>query len=127
MGTALPTALRPLACISALPELNRISSTKVTTSRSWSCLICTWFAAIWVWNCWFDARYCCSVRHLSLDYILGYWLLIRRKIAFRPAIVLFDRYVYDMTIDPRRFRIGVPGWVARGFTRWVPKPDLILC
>ncbi len=70
---------------------------------------------------------CFRLTYLSLDYILGYWLLIRRKIAFRPAIVLFDRYVYDMTIDPRRFRIGVPGWVARGFTRWVPKPDLILC
>jgi len=42
--------------------------------------------------------------YLTLDYILGYWLLIRPKIAKQPAVVLFDRYAYDMAFDPRRFR-----------------------
>ncbi|MEF8698643.1 MAG: hypothetical protein V5B33_04810 [Candidatus Accumulibacter sp. UW20] len=65
--------------------------------------------------------------YLSLDYLLGYWLIIRPRIAKRPAIVIFDRYAYDMGLDPSRFRIGVPGWVAGWFAALVPQPDLIIC
>lgn len=65
--------------------------------------------------------------YLTLDYILGYWLCTRPKIAKQPAIVLFDRYAYDMALDPRRFRIGLPGWMAEIFARFVPRPDLIIC
>lgn len=65
--------------------------------------------------------------YLTFDYILGYWLRTRLQIAKQPAIVLFDRYAYDMALDPRRFRIGLPGWVAGLFARCVPRPDLIIC
>lgn len=65
--------------------------------------------------------------YLTLDYILGYWLKTRFIIAKQPAIVVFDRYAYDMALDPRRFRIGLPGWVAAWFARLAPRPDLILC
>ncbi len=64
---------------------------------------------------------------LTLDYILGYWLRIRPIIARQPAIVIFDRYAYDMALDPRRFRLGLPGWVAGLFARLAPRPDLIIC
>ncbi len=64
---------------------------------------------------------------LILDYVLGYWLRIRPKIADRPAVVIFDRYAYDLALDPRRFRIGLPGWVAALFARLAPRPDLIIC
>lgn len=64
---------------------------------------------------------------LTVDYILGYWLTIRPIIARQPAIVIFDRYAYDMALDPRRFRIGLPGWVAGLFARLAPRPDLIIC
>ncbi len=64
---------------------------------------------------------------LILDYILGYWLLIRPKIAKQPAVVIFDRYAYDMALDPRRFRIGLPGWVAALFAWLAPRPDIIIC
>ncbi|MCF6237092.1 MAG: hypothetical protein L3J70_12095 [Gammaproteobacteria bacterium] len=65
--------------------------------------------------------------YLSLDYHLGYWLKVRPQIAKRPAVFIFDRYAYDITLDPRRFRISLPGKVIRWFTRFVPKPDLIFC
>ena len=65
--------------------------------------------------------------YYTLDYMLGYWLKIRPKIAKQPAIVLFDRYAYDMTIDPLRFRIGLSGKVVEWFARLAPKPDLIVC
>lgn len=65
--------------------------------------------------------------YLMTDYVLGYWLAVRPKVAKSPAIVLFDRYAYDMALDPRRFRIGLPAWLVSWFTRFAPRPDIILC
>ena len=65
--------------------------------------------------------------YLTMDYILGYWFVIRPKIAKEPTVVIFDRYAYDMMLDPRRFRIGLPGWCAGFFASLAPKPDLIFC
>lgn len=62
-----------------------------------------------------------------LDYILGYWIKIRPKVAKQPTVVIFDRYAYDMALDPRRSRIGLPGKVAGWFAALAPKPDLIFC
>lgn len=62
-----------------------------------------------------------------LDYFLGYWLEVRPRIARQPAIVLFDRYAYDMALDPRRFRIGLPRGLIWWFTRFAPRPDIIIC
>jgi thymidylate kinase len=67
------------------------------------------------------------ISYLMADYVLGYWLVVRPIIAKCPAIVLFDRYAYDMALDPRRFRIGLPDRLVRWFTRIAPNPDLIIC
>lgn len=64
--------------------------------------------------------------YLTLDYLIGYWLWTRPKIA-RHTVVVFDRYAYDMALDPRRFRIGLSGRVAGWFAALAPKPDLIIC
>lgn len=65
--------------------------------------------------------------YLMMDYTFGYWLKTRLKIAKHPTVVIFDRYAYDMVIDPRRFRIALPAVITRWFTRLAPKPDLIFC
>ena len=65
--------------------------------------------------------------YLTLDYLFGYWLWTRPKIAKQPTVVIFDRYAYDMALDPRRFRIGMSSRVAGWFAALVPKPDLIIC
>ncbi|MDG4554094.1 MAG: hypothetical protein P9E24_07590, partial [Candidatus Competibacter sp.] len=65
--------------------------------------------------------------YLMLDYVLGYWLVLRPKIAKSPMVILFDRYCYDMALDPRRFRISLPVGLVRGFIRLAPKPDIIIC
>lgn len=65
--------------------------------------------------------------YLLADYILGYWLIVRPQIAKSPAIILFDRYAYDMALDPHRFRIDLRVGVLRWLTRFAPKPDLIIC
>ena len=69
----------------------------------------------------------CRLAYLLIDYSIGYWIVIRPTIARRPAIVLFDRYAYDMAIDPRRFRIDLPVRCIRWFLRLAPRPDLIFC
>lgn len=65
--------------------------------------------------------------YLTLDYLLGYWFWTRPKIAKQPTVVIFDRYAYDMALDPRRFRIGLSSCVAGWFASLAPKPDLIIC
>lgn len=65
--------------------------------------------------------------YLTLDYVLGYWLLLRPKIAKSPTVILFDRYCYDLALDPRRFRINISQSVIARLIRWIPKPDITLC
>ena len=62
-----------------------------------------------------------------LDYTIGYWLLIRPALSKSPNIVLFDRYAYDILLDPKRLRINLPQWALRIFVNIVPKPDLTIC
>lgn len=65
--------------------------------------------------------------YLVADYVIGYWIKVRPRIAKSPAIVLFDRYAYDLEMDPRRFRIKLPNWLLHPATKMAPKPDLIFC
>jgi thymidylate kinase len=44
----------------------------------------------------------------------------------RGRLVLFDRYLVDALVDPRRYRYGGPGWLLRLLCRLVPRPDLIV-
>lgn len=62
-----------------------------------------------------------------MDYVIGYWVRVRPQISKSPTIFLFDRYAYDLLLDPERLRISLPRWVLRVFTFLVPKPDLIIC
>lgn len=65
--------------------------------------------------------------YLIGDYVFGYWIKVRPFIAKSPAVVVFDRYFYDLEMDPGRFRIRLPGWVLHLGTWIPPRPDLILC
>lgn len=64
---------------------------------------------------------------LLADYLIGYWLRVRPFIAKQPAIFLFDRYAYDMAIDPKRFRIALPERLNWWLARLAPRPDLVVC
>lgn len=58
------------------------------------------------------------------DYWASYWLIVRPMLT-RSGLVLFDRYFYDLAIDPKRYRYGAPLWVARILRPLIPKPDLL--
>lgn len=60
-----------------------------------------------------------------LDYWIGYAIRIRHGLA-RGTLVVFDRYFYDVIVDPKRARFGGPRWFAILLARLVPSPDLTL-
>ncbi len=64
------------------------------------------------------------IGYYSLDYILGYWLKLRRRLISGRTIV-FDRYFYDFIVDPRRSRLSLPSWAPKFILFFIPKPDLI--
>jgi thymidylate kinase len=60
-----------------------------------------------------------------LEFTLGWIIRLWRPLE-QGSLVLFDRYAYDILVDPRRYRYGGPGWLARAFARAVPRPDLLI-
>jgi thymidylate kinase len=60
-----------------------------------------------------------------LDWWIGYWSRIVRQRA-KQGVVVFDRHLLDVLVDPLRYRYGGPSWVARLACRLVPRPDVIV-
>lgn len=60
---------------------------------------------VWLAECW-------------LDFILR----ARKNLTLQ----VYDRYFHDLLVDPRRYRYGGPGWIAKIISRLVPQPDLVL-
>jgi thymidylate kinase len=59
---------------------------------------------------------------LLLEFILGVWSLRRNG----GGVVLFDRYILDLLVDPIRYRLSrVGGWM-RVVLLLAPKPDLLV-
>lgn len=61
--------------------------------------------------------------YFNLDYILGYWCVIRWKIA-KGHLVVFDRYYYDYYLDKLRYRLNISDTVLDLFKALIPKPDI---
>lgn len=60
--------------------------------------------------------------HHWLDFQLGFWRFVRPAIR-AGWLVVADRYTYDVLLDPKRFRLKLPGWILRLFVRTIPRPD----
>lgn len=63
--------------------------------------------------------------YLFADYWLGYLSSVRAA-TVRTRLVVFDRYFYDIVVDPRRVLYGGPAWLPKMLARLVPRPDLVL-
>lgn len=59
------------------------------------------------------------------DAIVGYALAVRPLLR-RRGLVLFDRTLDDLIVDPRRYRYRGPAALARAAARWSPRPDLVV-
>ncbi len=44
----------------------------------------------------------------------------------RSTCVVFDRYYYDLIVDPCRYRFGGPKFAPIVINKFIPKPDLII-
>lgn len=64
------------------------------------------------------------VTYYWIDYVLGYWMKLRSRLL-RGRTIIFDRYFYDIIVDPRRSRLSLPGWISRLYLAVTPKPDLV--
>jgi len=59
-----------------------------------------------------------------LDYIIGMPLILRKNAKYN-TITIFDRYIYDMVVDPERARIKLPYWIRKGFAKLVKSPQIV--
>lgn len=59
------------------------------------------------------------------DYTIGYWWSIWPR-RVRSTLILFDRYFYDLIVDPRRLRYGGPKWAPAFLAKCIPAPDLVI-
>lgn len=67
------------------------------------------------------------ILYLLIDYIIGYFLYVRIKLKQNSTIIIFDRYAYDLLIDPRRFRISLSASFIKILIFFIPKPDIVFC
>jgi len=58
------------------------------------------------------------------DYLFGYYFFIKKKLI-GSTLILFDRYYYDIYVDPLRYRYGGPCFILKKIGALIPKPDLV--
>lgn len=61
--------------------------------------------------------------YYSFDYIVGWRKKVRRDVHYDKYSV-FDRYSYDLIVDPKRSKINLPYCVRRFFVALTPKPKI---
>lgn len=64
--------------------------------------------------------------YYTLDYVLGYWLLVRPYLGRKCIAAIFDGYFYDYFIDQRRLWGSPPSWAVKFLNVFIPKPDITI-
>jgi hypothetical protein len=64
------------------------------------------------------------ISYYWLDYVLGYNLYVRQDVQF-DRFSVFDRYSYDLIVDPARTRLSLPLWVRKLFVKLMPHPSIV--
>lgn len=64
-----------------------------------------------------------KLMYFLFKYIFGYWLIAYPQ-KVRSKLVIFDRYYYDILVDPRRYRHNGNLLLTQFIGRIIPKPDL---
>jgi thymidylate kinase len=66
-----------------------------------------------------------AVGYWFIAYAPGYYLTVHPALA-RANLVVHDRHLVDVLVDPRRYRYGGPAWLLRLLWRLIPRPDLVI-
>lgn len=63
------------------------------------------------------------ITYYWFDYVLGWMYYTRRDVQY-DLYTVYDRYSYDLLVDPRRTRLKLPYWVRRCFVACMPHPKI---
>ena len=63
------------------------------------------------------------ISYYWLDYVVG-WMCFTRKDVQYDYYTVYDRYSYDLLVDPLRTRLSLPYWVRRLYVACMPHPKL---
>ena len=66
-----------------------------------------------------------GLTYVTIDQWLSRISLARTKLG-KNMLLVHDRYMLELPVDPRRFRFGGPPWLARLFARLTPRLDLVI-
>ncbi len=58
-----------------------------------------------------------------LDFTLGYWIKVW-PLKVKKHLCVFDRYYYDVLVDPFRYNFSLPRWLLKVPLKFIPEPDL---
>ena len=61
-----------------------------------------------------------------LDYIVGYWFVMRHWLGRKNIVAIFEFCLYDYLVTPTRFLFCLPKWMINFFSIFVPKPDIVI-
>ena len=64
--------------------------------------------------------------YYASDYVVGHYSTVAPHARWKRSLVVFERYYYDLIVDPKRMRIDMPDGVAKALLPWIPKPDVVL-
>lgn len=64
------------------------------------------------------------ISYYTLDYILGGAIFVRKDVQF-GRYSIFDRYIYDFLVDPKRSKINLPYRLRVYFSKFAPKPQIV--
>ena len=62
---------------------------------------------------------------LMLDYTAGLAILKQRCLRRGDNVIIFDRYFFDLMVDPKRFRVQRLGFLFNWLLKKLPRPDLV--
>ena len=63
------------------------------------------------------------ITYYWFDYVLGWMYYTRRDVQY-DLYTVYDRYSYDLLVDPRRTRLKLTYWVRRCFVACMPHPKI---
>lgn len=64
------------------------------------------------------------IAYYTLDYILGWQKCVRSDVRM-DRYSIFDRYSYDLIVDPKRTRINLPKAIRKFFVWLTPRPGIV--
>ena len=66
------------------------------------------------------------ITYYWLDYVIGWMVYVRKDVHFERFSV-FDRYSYDLYVDPRRTKLNLPDWVRKLYVNMMHHPKIVFC